>query len=307
MARERDNGTAKLQNGEILQKELLPLTGSSAVITGATRLNGIGLAIAERLALEGASPIIIVGTENSRDIAPLAVERIKRYSNREHRTEAYNLVGDITNEASCNDIIAQSYALCDGNVDILVNNASTNRDLNITDATTEDWRYIMEPKALGAFLMAKEWFRVRDEASIKGGRVINIGSVVGLYGNYGQDLYAMANGALLSLTTSLRLRFGSRGITVNAIAPYFVEGTDMTEAMASKMDLIKAAAPLPHTITPQDIGGIAAFFAGPDAKAVNGAILPVDCGAMSNYTAFESLRRAGYRLVPRNSQGEAKS
>ena len=279
-------------NAPLLQKSSRPLEGQWAFITGATRFNGLGFAAAERLALEGAS-IIIVGTENSRGIAPLVVRRLMAYG-----VEAHSLVGDVTQEESCREMIAEAYTIANGNVDILVNNAGTNRNKPITDVTLEDYHYVYDPKALGALLMSHEWFNPRIRKNLLGGRVVNIGSPVGsLYGNYGQVPYAMANGALFGLTQSLALEFGTRGVTVNLVAPTFVPGTEMTKDMEAQIPAIKATTPNSELPTPQDIGGAVAYLAGSDGGAINSIVLPIDVGMKSNYTALRPLGRARFRQV----------
>ncbi|OGH19709.1 MAG: hypothetical protein A3D74_00440 [Candidatus Levybacteria bacterium RIFCSPHIGHO2_02_FULL_37_13] len=299
MSTEQEHPLTKRVNAELLNKPEKALVGNSALITGATRMNGIGFAIAERFALEGASPIFIVGTENSKDIAPFAQSRLKRYAG-----VVYTLIGDVTNEESCIEMMKHAYDLSEGNVNILVNNAGTNRNQTLTEITTEDWNFVMYPKALGALLMTREWFRIRNEKGIRGGRVINIGSVIGEYGNFGQDTYAMANAALRGLTKTQSLTLGRRGITVNIIEPGFVEGTDMTSQMQQEqVNAVKTVSALNELIRPRDIAGAALYLAGKDGERVTGSVLAVDSGIQSNYTAAQMMYQAGLRRVPRYALG----
>lgn len=299
MSTEQEHPLSARVNAELLHRPEKSLLGNSALITGATRMNGIGFAIAERFALEGASPIIIVGTENSKDIALFAKSRLKRYEG-----DVYTLIGDVTNEESCTEMMKSAYDLCEGNVNILVNNAGTNRNQSLTEITTEDWNFVMYPKALGALLMTREWFRIRNDKGIRGGRVINIGSIIGEHGNFGQDIYAMANAALRGLTKTQSLTLGRRGITANLIEPGFVEGTDMTSQMPEdRVSLVKTASALNQLIRPQDVAGAALYLAGPDGERLTGSIITVDAGIQSNYTGAAIMYQAGHRKVPRVALG----
>lgn len=271
------------------------LVGRSTLITGATRLNGIGFAIAERFAFEGASHIILVGTERSREIAPFAEARLRRYG-----ADVHALTGDVTDEQRCVEMMRRAYEICEGNVDILVNNAGVTRDMPMMKITPRDWHLVMATKTLGAVLMTREWFAIRNKNSIKGGRVIHIGSVVGTHGNFGQDLYAMANAALIALTKTQSISLGSRGITVNLITPGFVEGTDMTLKMPEdSKEAIRAVSAVGELVRTQDIASTALYLAGPDGERVTGATLVVDCGIQSNFLAIRQMHQAGSRKIPR--------
>lgn len=281
-------------NDELLRRPENPLAGQAALVTGATRLNGIGFGIAERFALEGTSPIILVGTERSQDVASYAQARLQRYG-----VDVYTLVGDVTSEESATTMMQRAYEVANGNINILVNNAGTNRNKSVLETTAEDYDFVMDPKARGAVYMTREWAKIRNQANIRGGRIITIGSVIGIWGNRGQVPYEMANGALNAFTVGLATELGPRGITVNLIAPMFVEGTDMTAEMTpEEMNMIRAATPLGELIETQDIAGVAAFLAGPDGRKISGQIIPVDCGLGSGYKALRGLHQAGYRMVP---------
>lgn len=271
------------------------LSGNSALVTGATRSNGIGFAIAEKFALEGVSPIIIIGTERSRGIAPFIQSRLIRYG-----TEVETFVGDITSKASCMEMMERAYERCRGNVNILVNNAGTNKDQPIGELTEENWDYIMRPKTLGGPLMTNEWFRIRNKNGIRGGRVIYIGSVIGRAGNFGQDIYAMANAALVGLTKSQSYELGRYGITVNLVEPGFVEGTDMTAGMSSdQMDVVKTVSALNSLVRPDDVANAVVFLASAYGSKITGETLEVACGVGTNFTAPPKLYQSGHRRVPR--------
>lgn len=285
----------ELVNAPLLTAPEKPLAGQSALITGATRFNGIGFAIAERFALAGAFHIVLVGTERSQDLAPFAVARLERYG-----IQAHALIGDVTDEQSCIDLMERSYKICEGNVDILVNNAGVTRDLPMVKVTQRDWFLVMATKTLGSLLMTREWFSRRNKQALKGGRVIHVGSVIGTYGNFGQDLYAMANAALAGLAKSQSLTLGSRGITVNLITPGFVNGTDMTLGMPEdSKEAIRTVSALHTLVETRDIAEAAMYLAGPTGERLTGATLVVDCGMQSNFTAARQMHQAGFRLIPR--------
>ena len=282
-------------NAPLLQSSEKPLSGNSAIITGATRPNGIGAAIAEAFASQGASPVILVGTSKSQELAAAVQRRLKRYNG-----DVYTLVGDVTKRVSCMEMMEAAYDWSGGNINILVNNAGVMSNQLVSEITEEDWDAIMRPKTLGATLMTSVWFGMRDALSIRGGRVIHIGSVIGRHGNFGQDIYAMANSALVGLTKSQSRELGRRGITVNLIEPGFVEGTDMTvEFDSDQLDVIKTVTALNLLVRTQDVAAAAAFLAGPGAERITGITLQVDSGMESNYTAPPRMHQAGFRKVPR--------
>ena len=277
----------------LLHKSPYPLEGQTVLITGATRLNGIGFAIAERFALERMR-VFIVGTKASEHIAPYAVERLRAYGG-----EAYSFVGDITQEESCKRIMAEACQIANNRIDVLINNAGTNRNKALPAVTLDDWDYIMDPKAKGTFLMTREWFNVRNRRQIMGGNVLIISSPIGIYGGFGQAPYGAANGAVLGFGQEITHELGSRGVRINIIVPTFTEGTDMTEGI--DVEGVRIVTPIGEVAVPQDIAGAAAFLVGPDAAKISGLVLPVDGGVKSNYTALLPLYRKGFRQVPKGA------
>lgn len=282
----------------LLTKSDKPLDGQTALITGATRLNGIGFAIAERLAFEGAS-VVIVGTRSSENIARFALERLRSYGGAAHA-----LITDVTDEESVKLMVGEAYRLAGKNVNILVNNAGRNINNPITAFTLEEYHQVYDPKALGAFLVSREWFDIRNRRVIKGGSVVNIGSPVGsLYGNYGQSPYAMANGAIYGLTQALALEFGTRDINVNLVVPTVVAGTEITRDMdAATIEAIKATTPSGKLASAQDIASAVYFLVSADGARVNGIVLPVDGGMKSNYTALPPLKKARFIQLSKEEQ-----
>jgi 3-oxoacyl-[acyl-carrier protein] reductase len=163
-----------------------------------------------------------------------------------------------------------------GRVDILVNNAGITRDGLLMRLSEADWDAVLDTNLKGAFLLTKVFSRTFLKQ--RGGRIINISSIIGLIGNAGQCNYAASKAALIGFTKSVAREFGSRGITVNAIAPGFIE-TDMTAALDEK---VRAALlekiPLNALGQPEDIAEAALFLAGPGGRYLTGQVLTVDGG-----------------------------
>ena len=161
-------------------------------------------------------------------------------------------------------------------MDILVNNAGVTRDGLIMRMSDADWDTVLDTNLKGAFLFTKAL--VRGMIKQRSGRVINVSSVIGLIGNAGQCNYAASKAGLIGFTQSAARELASRGITVNAIAPGFIE-TDMTAALneAMKAELLKRI-PLGSFGQAEDIAGAALFLAGPAARYITGQVLTVDGG-----------------------------
>jgi 3-oxoacyl-[acyl-carrier protein] reductase len=163
-----------------------------------------------------------------------------------------------------------------GKVDILVNNAGVTRDGLLMRMSDEDWDEVLNTNLKGAFSFTKVFTRAFLKQ--RSGRIINISSVIGLMGNPGQTNYAASKAGLLGFTMSCAREMGSRGITVNAIAPGFIE-TDMTKVLNDqlKADLLKHI-PLGSFGQPEDIANAALFLASPGARYITGQCLTVDGG-----------------------------
>jgi len=163
-----------------------------------------------------------------------------------------------------------------GHVGILVNNAGITRDSLLVRMKEDDWNAIMDTNLKPAFHLAKSVLRGMMKA--RHGRIIQIGSVVGSSGNPGQTNYAAAKAALVGFTKSLALEVGSRDITVNCVAPGFID-TQMTQAMpAAQRDALVARIPLGRLGTPEDVAHAVLFLAGPRAGYITGATLHVNGG-----------------------------
>jgi 3-oxoacyl-[acyl-carrier protein] reductase len=241
------------------------LAGQVAVVTGAGR--GIGRAIALKLARSGADIAVVSRTaENS---AKVAAEI------RELGGKSWSYAVDVSDAASVS--AAAEKILADaGRVDILVNNAGVTRDGLLMRMSDADWDTVLDTNLKGAFLFTKAF--TRHLLKQRSGRIINVASVIGLIGNAGQANYAASKAGLIGFTKSVAREFASRGITVNALAPGFIQ-TDMTSGLSDdlKGEVLKKI-PLNTFGDAEDIAAAALFLAGPGAKYVTGQVLAVDGG-----------------------------
>ena len=241
------------------------LANQIAVVTGAGR--GIGRAIALQFAAEGADVVCLSRTaENSEKVAA-EVRALGR--------KAWALAVDVSNAAAVTAAAEQVLKEAT-RVDILVNNAGVTRDGLMMRMSDEDWDTVLNTNLRGAFLLTKAFSRTFLKQ--RSGRIINISSIVGLTGNAGQCNYAASKAGLIGLTKSAAKEFASRGVTVNAIAPGFIE-TDMTSVLKEeiKIELLKHI-PLGSLGKPEDIASAALYLASPAGRYVTGQVLVVDGG-----------------------------
>jgi 3-oxoacyl-[acyl-carrier protein] reductase len=243
------------------------LQGQVALVTGATR--GIGRAIAIALARDGAH---VAGTATSDEGAA----SISAYlADGDLRGEGLRL--DVRDAAAVEQVVRDLEARR-GPVGILVNNAGVTRDNLLVRMKEDDWDSIMAVNLRPSFQLAKAVLRGMMKA--RRGRIIQIGSVVGASGNAGQTNYAAAKAALVGFTKSLALEVGSRDITVNCVAPGFVD-TEMTQKLApAQRDALVSRIPLGRLGTPDDVAHAVAFLAGPRAGYITGATLHVNGGML---------------------------
>src|SRR5690242_11837289 len=241
------------------------LANQVAVVTGAGR--GIGRAIALKFAAEGADIACVSRTaENS---AKVAVEI--RALGRKAWAHAVDVADAKAVTEAGEKILAEA-----GRVDILVNNAGVTRDGLLMRMSEEDWDTVLDTNLKGAFLFTK--VLARAFVKQRSGRIINVTSIVGLIGNAGQCNYASSKAALIGFTKSVARELASRGITVNALAPGFIE-TDMTAAINEEArKQLTQKIPLSCLGTPEDIAHAALFLASPAARYVTGQVLTVDGG-----------------------------
>ena len=244
---------------------MFSLANKVAIVTGASR--GIGSAIAHNLSKAGAKIVLI-----SRSIDALKSVEAEIKSN---GGDAISIVADVSNLQSFTDAVSQVVETW-RTVDILINNAGITRDNIIMRLKEEDWDAVIDINLKGCFNGIKSVTRPMMRARC--GRIINITSVIGLMGNSGQSNYAASKAGILGLTKSIAKELGSRNITVNAIAPGYIQ-TEMTDNLdePSRDNLIKSI-PLQRLGQPQEIADLVCFLASNEAAYITGQTLNVDGG-----------------------------
>ena len=241
------------------------LSGKIALVTGASR--GIGAAIADTLAQAGAT---VIGTATGDSGAAAIGERLAQWNGQGRALNAVeadgieNLIADIEKEF--------------GKLDILVNNAGITRDNLLMRMKEEEWDEIMQVNLKSVFRASKAV--LRGMMKQRSGRIINITSVVGAMGNAGQANYAAAKAGLIGFSKSVAREVGSRGITVNCVAPGFID-TDMTRALPEETrQAFEAQTALGCFGTPQDIADAVLFLASDQARYITGQTLHVNGGML---------------------------
>lgn len=239
------------------------LAGQVALVTGGSR--GIGRAIAEALASAGARVAVVA---RSADRAAAVAAELPGSG---HQGFACDVVDGEAVSGLVSTVEAEF-----GSLDILVNNAGITEDNLLMRLRDEDWDRVLDTNLKGAFLMTRA--AMRGMMRRRHGRIINISSVVGLTGNKGQANYAASKAGLIGMTKAVAKELASRNILCNAVAPGFIE-TDMTAAMTdAAQDALKGQIPLGRLGTPDDIGAVVRFLAGPGAAYITGQVIVVDGG-----------------------------
>lgn len=237
-----------------------------AVVTGASR--GIGRAVALRLAKEHAS--VVINYNGSKEKADEVVREIE-----EAGGTACAIQCDVSDFAAC-EAFFQEVTGRFGRVDILVNNAGVTRDGLLMKMSEEDFDKVVNTNLKGTFNCIR--FVSRTMLRQKSGRIVNMSSVVGVAGNAGQANYAASKAGVIGLTKAAAKELASRGITVNAIAPGFIE-TDMTAVLSEKVrEATAAQIPMGHFGSAEDVADLAAFLASDEAKYITGQVIHVDGG-----------------------------
>lgn len=239
------------------------LSGEVVLVTGASR--GIGAAIADLLASRGAK---VIGTATSQSGADVITERMQSMA-------GVGMVLDVT-DSSAVDAVIDEITKTYGAVSVLVNNAGITRDQILMRMKDDDWDAIINTNLSSVYRTSKAVMRGMMKA--RKGRIISIASVVGITGNAGQANYAAAKAGIIAFSKSLAKEIGSRGITVNVVAPGFIQ-TDMTDSLSedAKNSLMQQIA-LGRLGSPDDIAEAVAFLASPAAAYITGETMNVNGG-----------------------------
>jgi 3-oxoacyl-[acyl-carrier protein] reductase len=238
-----------------------------ALVTGGAR--GIGYAIAEQLAADGCSIVI---SDIAKDAASDSAAKLGH-----NGVQTLAVIGDVSKPEDVERMFAQAVEKF-GKVDILVNNAGITRDNLIVRLEEDDWDMVLSVNLKGAFLCTKAVARLMMKA--RWGRIVNISSVVGVMGNAGQANYSASKAGLIGLTKSSAKELASRNITVNAVAPGYIQ-TEMTEKLPqAAKDHFMSMIPLKRPGTPLDVARIVSFLAGDKAEYLTGLVINCDGGML---------------------------
>ena len=242
------------------------MTATVALVTGASR--GIGRAIAMELTRQG---LTVIGTATSESGASSITEAIKAAGG-----AGWGAALDVRDAAGVDTLISDIETKTGSAITVLVNNAGITRDTLAMRMKDEDWDDVMDTNLKSVFRMCRSVMRGMMKA--RTGRIVNITSVVGHAGNPGQANYCAAKAGVSGMTRSLARELGSRGITVNCVAPGFID-TDMTKALDdSQKAMLLGNIPLGRLGTPEDIAAAVAFLVSPAASYVTGSTIHVNGG-----------------------------
>ncbi|MFZ1685011.1 MAG: 3-oxoacyl-[acyl-carrier-protein] reductase [Candidatus Zixiibacteriota bacterium] len=240
----------------------MDFTNKTAIVTGSAR--GIGKVIAEELAKAGANIVIS-------DLDEAAINQVVA----ELGAKAFGVKANVTVAADI-DTLFEKVLEKFGRVDIVVNNAGITRDTLLIRMSEQDWDMVLDINLKGAFLVTKAAAKIMMKQRY--GRIVNISSVIGISGNAGQANYGASKAGLIGLTKSAAKELCTRGITVNAVAPGFIE-TEMTAKLPdSARQALMDQVLIPRSGTPIDVASAVLFLASDDASYITGQVLPVDGG-----------------------------
>ena len=241
------------------------LAGRAAIVTGASR--GIGYAVAERLAAAGANLLLCARDGGAVERAAAALA--------ERGAKVAATAADVSRAADAERLVESCLAQF-GRLDILVNNAGIARDGLLLRLKAEDWETVLGVNLTGAFHCIRT--ALRSMVKQRGGRIINVTSVVGVMGNAGQANYVAAKAGLIGLTKAAAREVASRGITVNAVAPGFIE-TEMTAALPPAVrEAYRAQIPLERFGRPGEVAEVVAFLATDAAAYITGQVIHINGG-----------------------------
>jgi len=237
----------------------------TVVVTGGSR--GIGFAIAREFAAQGARVVISSRTQQALEAA---AEKIAAEGG-----QVTPVPCDVSQSEQVQRLVSQTLETYE-RIDVLVNNAGITRDNLLLRMQEDDWDAVLNVNLKGAFLCTKAV--TRPMLKQRAGSIINISSVVGVAGNAGQTNYGASKAGILGLTKATALELASRGITVNAIAPGYIE-TEMTDNLTEKQkEALAGKIPLGYIGKPEDIAGVALFLASPAARYITGQVFRIDGG-----------------------------
>jgi len=241
------------------------LSGKTALVTGASR--GIGRAVALELARHGAC--VAVGYAQNEAAAQSVVDEIKKFG-----TDAIVVQGDVKDLAACASVVEVVLQRL-GRIDILVNNAGITRDRSLAKMSAEEWDEVIDTNLSSVFRMTSAVLPHMVEAGR--GRIINISSVIGVHGNFGQANYAAAKAGIIGFTKSVAIETAKKGITINAIAPGFI-ATEMVEAMPEDVQArIRDKVPMGRFGRPEEVAEMVAFLAA-HGDYITGQVISMDGG-----------------------------
>ena len=244
----------------------MDLTGKVALVTGASR--GIGQAVAVELAKAEAD--VIVNYIGNEAVAQETVEKVEALGRK-----ALKIKADVGNADEVQAMVDEAHAAF-GHIDVLVNNAGITRDGLLIRMKDSDWDDVLNINLKGVYLVSKAVAKLMVKQ--RSGRIINMTSVSGVTGNVGQANYAAAKAGVIGLTKTCAKELAARGITVNAVAPGFIE-TAMTDVLPEKIkEGIAATVPLGRMGQPEEIAGVVTFLASDFARYITGQVLNVDGG-----------------------------
>ena len=240
------------------------MTGQVALVTGGIR--GIGLAICERLINRGVT--VAAGYSSNRDAAEQFHEKYADHGVTVHQ-------GNIGSNDDCVRVV-QDVLDQHGQLDILVNNAGVTVDKTVRKMSPEEWDHVIHVNLSGAFYLSRAILQQMLDRGY--GRIINISSVIGSAGGFGQANYAAAKSGMFGLTMSLAQETATKGITVNTVTPGFIT-TDMTAAVpSSAMEKIIARVPVGRLGEPNEVARVVEFLADPESAYITGQVYPVNGG-----------------------------
>jgi NAD(P)-dependent dehydrogenase (short-subunit alcohol dehydrogenase family) len=240
------------------------MNGQVALVTGGIR--GIGLAIGERLMNRGVR--VAAGYSSNRDAAQQFADKYADHGVTIHQ-------GNIGSNADCERVIGEVLEQ-HGQLDILVNNAGVTVDKTMRKMSPEEWDHVIHVNLSGAFYLSRAILQHMLDRGY--GRVVNISSVIGSSGGFGQANYASAKSGLFGLTMSLALETAAKGITVNAVTPGYIT-TDMTAAVPGNvMDKLIANIPVGRLGEPNEVARVVEFLADPESSYITGQVYPVNGG-----------------------------